>query len=757
MDMKRILSLGALALMIGAGLAACTPVEKDTVAKAVIPSASVMQFEAVGAAPQTITVYSDGDWVADSPSWITLSQTSGSGTVEGVSVSVADNKDGQGLLAPRRDTIAIHGNRLISYSYIIVVQNGDKYRGAADATVSTLASVKDGQFVNFGGAQVVAYDGTNAVLSDGKALLVMALKQDITVGDVISFKGVKETKNNVPVVSDLEGFSVDSHSAVNYPDATDITALIDGVTYTDPAFVTVSGVYDGSALSVEGATKSVAPTALAEMGLAGLVGNKLVLTGYLIGEKGNNLNMVLTAIKDNGPAVVPRPDKLLRAKWRFTTGLMSGYADLFGGTSGAVSQAEGFSDLYVPANVEGSGKITYYQVDKNGYSPTSGNPKRIVGGTGHPYVTGAWPGDYWLFSATDNYEYPAGTNLHIKFLTRISATGQKYWMLEYFDGAEWKPAEEYPVETESETGLNVKYNFIEPTSNVVVESSWTLAAPCREPMFRMRCVANWQSNGKGALANPNGGTCRIADNDDDGEDAGPVLEVTDAPEGGGPGPGGDVKPGTVLFEDDFEWIAPWATAASAGDAVKDNDPSTTAPNVFTSAACDGFLVEFVTRGYGYFEGKKDLPWTEVTAENIPGKVLYLQKNYLKFGKSDWNSGITLPAMSSIKGTVNAAITFDWCWQVTGAYKADLMTLTVEIVGNGTCAESSDALSPAIESAQIRTDGESKIEWQHASVTLNGIDKDTRIKIRPTNNNPYVENPERGQNRWYLDNIKVTAM
>ena len=256
MDMKRILSLGALALMIGAGLAACTPVEKDTVAKAVIPSASVMQFEAVGAAPQTITVYSDGDWVADSPSWITLSQTSGSGTVEGVSVSVADNKDGQGLLAPRRDTIAIHGNRLISYSYIIVVQNGDKYRGAADATVSTLASVKDGQFVNFSGAQVVAYDGTNAVLSDGKALLVMALKQDITVGDVISFKGVKETKNNVPVVSDLEGFSVDSHSAVNYPEATDITALIDGVTYTDPAFVTVSGVYDGSALSVEGATKS---------------------------------------------------------------------------------------------------------------------------------------------------------------------------------------------------------------------------------------------------------------------------------------------------------------------------------------------------------------------------------------------------------------------------------------------------------------------------------------------------------------------
>ena len=149
-------------------------------------------------------------------------------------------------------------------------------------------------------------------------------------------------------------------------------------------------------------------------------------------------------------------------------------------------------------------------------------------------------------------------------------------------------------------------------------------------------------------------------------------------------------------------------------------------------------------------------WATTEPDSGNGRTLYLQKNYLKFGKSDWNSGITLPAMASIAGAVNAELTFDWCWQVTGGFKPDIMTLTVEIVGNGKCTVSNDVLSPGIESAQSRVDGESKIEWQHASVALSGIDKDTRIKIRPTNYDPYIENEARGQNRWYLDNVKVVT-
>ena len=513
MNMKRILSIAFLALLIGAGVS-CTPMEKDPVAKAVIASSSVLQFEAVGAQPQSITVYSDGDWTADTPDWITLSQTSGSGTVEGVTVTAADNKDGSGILMPRRDTIAIHGKRLISYSYIIVVQAGDKYRGAVDATVSNLAGVKDGQFVNFSGAQVMASDGSNAVLSDGKANIFIPLKQKVTIGDIISFNGVKETKDGQPVVNDIENFKVDSHSDPAYPAANDITATIDAIEAGAPLYASVSGVYDGSALKVEGASKSIAPTAPAEISLAALVGHKATLTGYITSISGNKISMLLTAAQDNG-------------------------------------------------------------------------------------------------------------------LDQI-----------------------------------------------------------------------------------------------------------------------------IYFTDDFEWLEPWTTASGAGDAVKDNDPSTTAPNVFTASTCAGFTDEMVKRGYGYIWGWAGQDWSDGTPDSGNNRTLYLQKNYLKFGKTSYNSGIILPAMSEISGTADVELSFDWCWQVTTAFKADLMTLTVEIMGNGTCDASSNAISPEIESAQSTEDGKSNIEWQHASLRLNGIDSSSRIIIRPTNADPAISNPDRKQNRWYLDNILV---
>lgn len=513
MNMKHLSLFASLALLFCAGIS-CTPVEKETVAKAVIASSSVLQFEAVGAAAQSITVYADGDWTADSPDWITLSQTSGSGTVEGISVTAADNKDGSGILMPRRDTIAIHGKRIISYSYIIVIQEGDKYRGAVDATVSTLASVKDGQFVNFSGATVMATDGSNVVLSDGKANLLMTLKQNIKPGDVVSFKGVKETENGKPVVKEIENFKVDSHSDPAYPSASDVTASLDATTVGDPVYVTVSGVYDGSALTVAGATKTISPSAAAELGLSDLVGHKATLTGYLTGVNGNKINMIVTAVKDDGIDML------------------------------------------------------------------------------------------------------------------------------------------------------------------------------------------------------------------------------------------------IYFKDDFEWIEPWSSASGAGDAVKDNDPGTTAPNVFTASTCAGFTDEMLKRGYGYIWGWAGQDWSDGTPDSGNKRTLYLQRNYLKFGKTSYNSGIILPAMSEINGTADVELSFDWCWQVTGAYKADIMTLTVEVVGEGTCADSGAKLSSEIESTQSTVDGESKIEWQSKTLRINGVNSSTRLIIRPTNADPAVSNPERSQNRWYLDNILV---
>lgn len=250
--------------------------------------------------------------------------------------------------------------------------------------------------------------------------------------------------------------------------------------------------------------------------------------GALAAPNGGTHRWSVPAGTVQGPVItIKEPQPVLKAQWLFHNDpAQDAYVETFGGAAGTFANAAGDNGFKVESNVKSSGKgcITFVQVDKTAIAPAD-NPKYSVGSTGHPFMTGVWPGDYWYFTATDQSEYPAGTKLHVKFLTRISATGQKYWMLEGWDGEAWQPLEE--VKTETETGTNAQYNFIEPTSNATVDETWTLAKACTTMQFRMRCVANWQSNGKGALAAPNGGTCRLASDTADLLGTSPVFEVVE--------------------------------------------------------------------------------------------------------------------------------------------------------------------------------------------------------------------------------------
>ena len=220
-----------------------------------------------------------------------------------------------------------------------------------------------------------------------------------------------------------------------------------------------------------------------------------------------------------------KPETPMRAEWGFSADLMSQYASGFGGSEGKEDLAAGDGGMSVKSNVAGNGYIKYVQVDKSSYTYTTSKPTRIIGGTGQPYVTGAWPGDYWLFEASDRKEYPAGTKLHISFLTRCSGTGQMYWMLEAWDGAEWVSAADMKTATVEGQG-EIQYNFVEAKSDVKVEHTWTLSKACKTMMFRLRCVANY-TLGKKVLTDPNGGTCRIsgAAATETADSTSPVFEV----------------------------------------------------------------------------------------------------------------------------------------------------------------------------------------------------------------------------------------
>ena len=65
------------------------------------------------------------------------------------------------------------------------------------------------------------------------------------------------------------------------------------------------------------------------------------------------------------------------------------------------------------------------------------------------------------------------------------------------------------------------------------------------------------------------------------------------------------------------------------------------------------------------------------------------------------------------------------------------------------------MSGNIESAQPTEGDLTKLEWQHVKVRILGATPETRITIRPTNNDPKVTS-SRDQNRWYLDNIRVVS-
>lgn len=158
----------------------------------------------------------------------------------------------------------------------------------------------------------------------------------------------------------------------------------------------------------------------------------------------------------------------------------------------------------------GAGTAYMQYIEGEGKQDPNNKFTRMEGGTGHPYVTGAWPGDYWLFTVPTT-ALAAGTKINFTALSRTSGTGQLYWTMEYFNGAAWVPTSE--LKTVEVGGTTVQYNVEVKSSNITIDE--TVALPAAVPagfnlQFRLRCAANWQANGSGALAAPNGGTMRFA-------------------------------------------------------------------------------------------------------------------------------------------------------------------------------------------------------------------------------------------------------
>lgn len=111
----------------------------------------------------------------------------------------------------------------------------------------------------------------------------------------------------------------------------------------------------------------------------------------------------------------------------------------------------------------------------------------------------------------------------------------------------------------------------------------------------------------------------------------------------------------IYFEDDFEWLAPYSDATNAPDDVTDNSVGSS-PNIFTNATAQPILKDLQDKGYGFvWSGKGIEGWQTSAPTNGNGQTLYLQKNYLKFGKSDYSSGLVLPAISTLSSATDVKL------------------------------------------------------------------------------------------------------
>ena len=197
----------------------------------------------------------------------------------------------------------------------------------------------------------------------------------------------------------------------------------------------------------------------------------------------------------------------------------------------------------------------------------------------------------------------------------------------------------------------------------------------------------------------------------------------------------------VFFKDDFSWMSPYIEQYNTlnekpiGDSVGSGDEGANAPNVYGVGTWEIFgplMEEFAERGY------VDIRYVAKEYE-----CLYVQDAYWKMGRTDYHTGLKLPAIEEIPEGESVALTFDWCAQMTGSGNIDKLTLTVETEGGGTVAT-----GMPISPDQVK----GELKWQTVTVRIDNYSPASVVSIRPTQ--MWIakdESPD--QQRWY-DNIRI---
>lgn len=536
-----------------------------------------------------------------------------------------------------------------------------------------------------------------------------------------------DTRKNIHVVQSAAGQELDSFISVSTGNAMSAVADENTIKMTVQANVEFESSTDVDWLTIVPKTRALVTWSDVEVNVAANKASSPRVGHVIFSNAEKNIQSVVTVTQE-----------------AFSRG--TGYLPVIWHLGDNINFSQTFPESGKVMPVENDGYIQYVPYDVAG---TDANKKYKLDVSGNnPRVTGPWPGDYWYFCS--NAPAKAGDEVTISFETRTSGTGHKFWRLEFKDGEEWKVAGT-PLTT-SEPGEAITYTHAmnaDGSTNVFVNTTVTYSKDTEIHEFRFVCAANWQANGKGALKVRNGGSARLSVTDANDSDKQPKIQSGDG--------------SRVLFEDDFRWMTPLikeynkTASKPIGKSVEDNDPGAEAPNGYGAAV--SIITGFYEKGY-----------VDIHPE---WKVMYPQDAYWKMGKTcdkkvetngKYNvTGIVLPDFLAKNKASKVKVAFNWAChrrvlnegKENETKETDPVKIVVEVIKNlnyATDASKAATYDVVSTSSAFETlQPVDKMEWQTASVVLEGISEGDRILIRPENMKPAKSTV----NRWYIDNIKVT--
>ena len=298
--------MASLVLFASCMVSSCKDDDNDSSAKAVLASAKSLTFEGVGSAPQVITVYSDAQWTAEVPEWITITPTTGSGTTE-VTVSVTENLREGTLDNPRKADLVFKGNTIASRAVVLVAQTGDNYRDCKDYSVEQLYDAEDESYMSVPNALVVSKTTNGFVISnsDYKGFIYVENAEPVEVGDNVSLMAQKLSDGQKLAYIVAEEVTVNSkNNAINMPEPLDITEKFSDYTSAKREYVAVEGVLSGNVVTVNGASLSLSLVDVPEsMDVASLNGHVVKAKGFFAGVASPFTRMHLEGLDDLGEAL----------------------------------------------------------------------------------------------------------------------------------------------------------------------------------------------------------------------------------------------------------------------------------------------------------------------------------------------------------------------------------------------------------------------------------------------------------------------